>query len=71
MEVFRLNVKHEHIRQQLPKATGYFYDCIRGESGKRFYFVFSCFFQLKDLIYSVSLKLFGVVQASRRKVVVK
>jgi len=40
MEVFRLNVKHEHIRQQLPKATKYFCECIRAESCKRFYFVY-------------------------------
>ena len=57
MEVFRLNVKHEHVRQQLPKATGYFCDCIRAESGKLSTLFISCFFQLKDLIYSVSPKL--------------
>ena len=75
MEVFRLNVKHEHIRQQLPEATGYLCDCILAESGRRFYLVCFLFLQLSDLtlflIYSVSLKPFGVVQTSRRKVVVK
>ena len=44
MEVFRLNVKHEHIRQQLPEATGYFRDCILAQSGRCFYLV--CFLLL-------------------------
>src|SRR5215216_3487591 len=54
MEVFRLNVKHEHIRQQLPKATGYFRDCILAESGRRFYLVCFLLLQLNDLSLSSS-----------------
>jgi len=52
MEVFRLNVKHEHIRQQLPEATGYLCDCILAESGRRFHLVYFLLLQLSDLTVS-------------------
>src|SRR6476660_1410243 len=52
MEVFRLNVKHEHIRQQLPEATGYLRNCILAESIRRFYLVCFLLLQLSDLTVS-------------------
>ena len=52
MEVFRLKVKHEQMRQQLPESTRYLCNCILAESGGRVYLVCFLLLQLSDLTLS-------------------